>query len=108
MSLAHLDNPGAVRWFSGYGPAEVLGECPHSGCGHRGTGVVAWGPDLRHYELIECGIQGDDDGTDCAGNCRAWTDDRDRVTTPWLHVAVTADEQGVDGSVSGSHHSVSS
>lgn len=83
MSDVHLDHPGEMHWFSGYGPAPVLGECPHLGCEHRGTSVIAWGPDLEHYELAECDM-------DCDSTCRAWVDGRTVATTPWLHVAIPA------------------
>lgn len=76
-----LDNPGDVRWFSGHGPAPVVGLCPHAGCQHFGQAVIAWGPDLTRYELVRC-----DDAAGCAGRCRAWTDGSISATTPWLHV----------------------
>jgi hypothetical protein len=51
-----------IHWFHGYGPVELSGEeCAHD-CAHRGLSVIAWGPSLVHYELVEC--------TDC--RCRAW------------------------------------
>lgn len=51
-----------IHWFKGYGPVALAGgECDH-GCEHRSTRVIAWGPSLLHYELVQCG--------DCM--CRAW------------------------------------
>lgn len=86
MAESHLDNPGEIRWFSGEGPAPVLGPCEHN-CQHWGQGVIAWGPTLDRYELVECGTR-DDDG--CAARCRAWVDGRGRVTTAWLTVDLDA------------------
>jgi len=68
MSEAHLDHPGEWRWFHGYGPAEIVGQCPHDSCGHYGTSVIAYGPDFEHYELVTC-----DDTDGCNGSCRGWT-----------------------------------
>jgi hypothetical protein len=76
---AHLDHPGDLHWFSGYGPLAVLGECPHAACRHTGTSVIAWGPDLARYELVQCDL-------DCDSSCRAWVDGRGVATTPWLRV----------------------
>ena len=81
MAEPHLDHPDDVHWFSGYGPATVLGDCPHTACEHRGQSVIAWGPDLDHYELVECDM-------DCDSTCRAWINGRCATTTPWLHVDV--------------------
>jgi hypothetical protein len=53
-----------VHWFAGHGPADPIGPCPHD-CRHSAVSVIAWGPSLRHYELVQC-----DDV--CAGQCRAW------------------------------------
>lgn len=87
MAEAHLDNPGEIRWFKGECPLPVLGLCPHTACKHLGTGVIAWGPSLDRYELVECGSlnvpEADDD---CGTACRAWVDGRGRTTTEWLHV----------------------
>jgi hypothetical protein len=66
-SPAHVDRPGELHWFTGHGPARILGSCPHEGCPHTATRVVAWGPDLEHYELVVCDV---DEG--CAGRCRGW------------------------------------
>jgi hypothetical protein len=74
---------GEVRWFSGYRPGDVLGACPHTRCPHNATNVIAWGPDFKRYELVECDATGD--GC-CAGTCRAWIDHRARVTTEWLAI----------------------
>ncbi len=76
---ADLDHPGDFHWFSGYGPLPAAGECPHASCRHRATSVIAWGPDLTRYELVQC-------DSDCASSCRAWVDGRGIVTTPWLRM----------------------
>lgn len=67
MGEAHLDHPGDWHWFMGHGPAEIIGDCPHENCPHHAGSVVAYGPDYRHYELIQCDV---DEG--CNGNCRGW------------------------------------
>lgn len=88
MADPHLDHPGEIRWFKGEGPAPVLGPCPHS-CKHLGQGVIAWGPTMDRYELVECGIRPSGlggDNTDCAAQCRAWIDGYGLVTTAWLQV----------------------
>lgn len=70
---------GAIHWFKGYGPVPVA---PYTGtCDHWGQGVIAYGWDLKHYELVECGIDGPGN-TGC--RARAWSDDRGRTTTPWM------------------------
>lgn len=89
MAEAHLDHPGEIHWFKGEGPAPVIGPCPHTDCRHLGQSVIAWGPTLDRYELVECGIAGDAHG--CAGRCRAWVDGRGRVTTAWLQVEPVLD-----------------
>ena len=66
MAEAHVDTPGEIHWFSGEGPAPVLGPCPHHGCPHNALATLAWGPDHAHYELNRC-------DADCAGECRAWS-----------------------------------
>lgn len=81
MGEAHVDKPGEISWFSGYGPAAVHGPCPHGGCAHWGRSVIAWGPSLGRYELVQC-----DQADGCATSCRAWVDGRGRPTTAWLHV----------------------
>jgi hypothetical protein len=89
----HLDHPGEIRWFKGERALPVLGPCPHTDCKHLGQGVIAWGPTLDRYELVECGSLNVPPATDdCGTTCRAWVDGRGRVTTPWLHVdmSVTA------------------
>lgn len=86
MAEPHLDNPGDIRWFKGEGPAPVLGPCPHP-CRHLGQGVIAWGPSMERYELVECGSRADADGG-CEARCRAWVDGQGRTTTAWLHVDV--------------------
>lgn len=70
MSGAHLDHPGEVHWFHGYGPLPVVGPCPHTNCPHNGTSVIAWGPDYEHYELVTCDVDAEDGG--CAEQCRGW------------------------------------
>lgn len=82
MAEAHLDHPGEISWFSGYGPAPVIGPCPHTTCPHNMGGNIAWGPDMAHYTLDQCDVA---DG--CNGHCRAWHTDRSVSTTPWLQVA---------------------
>ena len=86
MAEPHVDNPGELRWLRGYGPAPVLGPCPHVDCRHLGRSVIADGPSLDRYELMQC------DDADCGTSCRAWADGRGRTTTAWLHVA-WADER---------------
>jgi hypothetical protein len=79
MAFIRVDLPGEVHWFAGYEPAPVLGECPHVGCPHNALTTIAWGPDVKHYELVTC-------DADCGGNCRAWVNGRTVATTPWLKV----------------------
>lgn len=68
MAEPHLDNPGDVTWFDGYGPLPVVGPCPHD-CDHAwGLATVAWGPDHEHYSLNECKQRGG-----CEGACRGWS-----------------------------------
>jgi hypothetical protein len=86
MAEPHLDHPGEIHWFSGEGPAAVLGPCPHAGCKHLGQGVIAWGPTLERYELVKCGTPGNVEDGRCAGACRAWVDGRGRVTSKWLQI----------------------
>lgn len=75
-----------VHWFHGYGPADPIGPCPHH-CQHRGQSVIAWGPSLRHYELVQC-----DDDAGCNRECRSWqratptSKGGIRNSHPWLHV----------------------
>lgn len=81
MAEIHLDHPGEIHWFKGYGPSPVLGACPHSGCPHNAQSVIAWGPDYERYELTQCDV-----AAHCDGGCRAWTDGTARATSPWLQV----------------------
>ena len=81
MTEAHLDHPGEISWWSGYGPAPVVGPCPHTNCPHLDSACVAYGPDWKHYTLERCVMP---DG--CNGNCRAWHDENMRTTTPWMQV----------------------
>lgn len=67
MSEVRLNHPGEVTWDVGHGPAQVSGPCEHDKCSHWDVRSVAWGPDFRHYELVECV-----DPEGCAGRCRAW------------------------------------
>lgn len=82
MSERHLDHPGDLHWFRGYGPAQIIGPCPHAGCRHHAQSVIAHGPDLTRYELVVCEVD-----AECAGQCRAWTDGGMDATTQWLEVA---------------------
>jgi hypothetical protein len=92
MAEAHLDHPGEISWFKGYGPLPVLGPCPHAECNHLGDGVIAWGPTMERFGLVTCGSirPADESPGDCAGHCRAWVDDRGRQVTPWLNVDLSA------------------
>lgn len=81
MAEAHLDHPGDIHWFHGYGPATVLGNCPHGNCAHNAQSVIAWGPSYDRYELVACDVI-----NGCATGCRAWVDSQGRVVTPWLQV----------------------
>ena len=59
-----------IQWFDCYPDAErerpAIGACPHE-CAHRLTATVAWGADLKHYELHTC-----DDPDGCNSDCRGW------------------------------------
>ena len=79
----HVDKPGEIKWFAGYGPRAVIGPCPHIGCRHHAQAVIAWGPDYERYELVECNVS-----EHCAGRCRAWTDGGPIATTAWLEVTL--------------------
>jgi hypothetical protein len=81
MAEAHLDHPGEVSWYKGYGPSPVLGPCPHCDCPHNAQSVIGWGPSLDRYELSQCDV-----AEGCDGGCRAWVDGRGRVRTAWLQV----------------------
>lgn len=64
-----IENPDVViDWFADYREPQrsrkPVGPCPHA-CEHRVIAIVAWGPDLAHYELAVC-----NDG--CGGDCRGW------------------------------------
>jgi hypothetical protein len=86
VAEAHLDHPGEIHWFKGYEPGRVAGPCVHAECSHLGQGVIAWGPSMERYELVTCGSidAADESPRDCASRCRAWSDDRGRIVTPWL------------------------
>lgn len=80
-----LDHPGVLKFFVGYGPAPVLGKCPHE-CKHNMLSVIAYGPDWEHYELLTC-----DAPEGCNGECRGWRvvtsmDDSSNRIRRWLHV----------------------
>lgn len=77
----YLDHPGDFHWFSGYGPRQVIGPCPHGNCPHNAISTVAWGPDATRYELVDCDV-----ADACEGNCRAWISSHSVTTAPWLHV----------------------
>lgn len=67
-----LEHPGEISWFKSYPEEEhrrPVGPCPHTECQHLGTSVVAWGPDLDHYELWVCD---DNSPGGCDGWCRGW------------------------------------
>jgi hypothetical protein len=99
---AHLDHPGEISWWRDYGPAPVLGPCPHTECEHWSLGTIAYGPDFEHYELVTCDVR---DG--CAGQCRAWTveyppavsppwftpDRPKHAVKPFLHVPTTEEDR---------------
>lgn len=78
-----------IDWFAGFGPVAVDGECDHH-CAHVGQKVIAWGPSLTHYELVEC--------TECG--CRAWkaalprSHGGIRESHPFLKVAAQNQEAG--------------
>lgn len=97
MAEAHLDHPGEMTWFKSYGPAPVIGPCPHAACKHLGQSVIAWGPSYERYELVDCGSldPADESDSDCAGQCRAWVDGRGRVVTAWLNVQIAPKQQEV-------------
>lgn len=86
MAEVHLDHPGEITWFDGWGSIPIAGLCTHAGCKHQFTSVIAWGPSLDRYELIRCGGWKDDEPEDCKGDCRAWVDSRGVVVTPWMMV----------------------
>ena len=65
MAEPHLDHPGETTWFAGYGPAPVIGPCPHVDCEHHGVRDIAWGPSYDQYALVACDDQ-------CDGQCRGW------------------------------------
>lgn len=82
-TLVEVDD---VRWFAGYDAKPIVGPCPHT-CQHRDSRVIAWGPSLRHYELIQC-----DDEDGCQQRCRAWeratptSNGGIRNSHPWMEV----------------------
>lgn len=82
MAEIHLDHPGEITWCGEHAPSPILGPCPHV-CDHNDQRVIAWGPDLEHYELAQCDVLGG-----CNGQCRAWTDGGPEMTTAWLQVEI--------------------
>lgn len=93
MGAAHLDHPDETRWFKGWGPAPVVGECPHGGCPHERTGAIAYGPDFAHYVLDVC-----KEPEGCNGECRGWFGEwpvghvpRYRPVEKWMHVPRSAE-----------------
>lgn len=54
-----------VHMFAGETWHDLGEKCDHD-CRHLGQTVVAWGPDIQHYELNHC--------DQCA--CRSWLDGR--------------------------------
>lgn len=68
--------PGEVQWLLDWGPKKVIGDCSHD-CEHTSTIAIAWGPDIDHYTLDECG--------EC--RCRAWIPVKRREwTTKPMHL----------------------
>lgn len=55
----------SVEMFAGYEWLDLGERCDHD-CPHKSQSVVAWGPDIAHYELNKCDRCG----------CRAWLDGR--------------------------------
>jgi len=79
--------PGAVHWLRGIGPVPVS---PYTGdCQHWGQDVIAYGWDLKHYELVQCGLDGP--GNDGCRS-RAWSNERSHITTPWMQPTNEAKE----------------
>jgi hypothetical protein len=68
VSDAHLDHPGDISWFKGYGPVRIIRACPHDLCPHNAISDIAWGPDYEHYTLVTCDVP-----EGCDGFCRAWS-----------------------------------
>ena len=61
LATSRVDNPGSWRFFTGFKAVAVSGHCSHD-CRHPAKAWIAWGPDLEHYTLAECG----------GCRCRAW------------------------------------
>lgn len=79
MAEAHVDQrPDEIEWFAGHQPATIIGPCDHDCPRLSDSRTIAWGPDLRHYTLVEC----------MACGCRAWLDERCMPSTPWLKPGV--------------------
>lgn len=86
MAEANLDHPGDITWFAGYGPAPVIGPCPHTACIHNLQSVIGWGPTYERYEIVRCDVP---DGG-CGSGCRAWVNAHGGVATAWLQVTEPA------------------
>lgn len=87
MGEPHVDRDmpsRLIKWYGGYGPSLVLGQCPHDGCCHDAQAAIAWGPSMERYELIKCDV-----ASGCYGGCRAWVNGQGRVTSAWLQVEAT-------------------
>jgi len=83
---AKLDHPGEISWIGNHQATPVLGKCPHTRCRHLGHGVVAWGPSIDRYELVQCGSPNYPESDEyCSGQCRAWADAGARIVTDWLY-----------------------
>lgn len=75
MSTPVIDDTthGAVHWWPGQGPKPVSSYT--GGCLHRMQRVIAYGWDLKHYELVEC-------DQECGS--RAWSNEKGKITTAWM------------------------
>ncbi|YCK81391.1 hypothetical protein M1D89_20325 [Arthrobacter sp. D3-18] len=92
MTAPHIDDTthGSVRWFHGKGPVPVQ---PYVGdCQHWGLTVIAWGWDLKHYELNTCDLTAN--GQPGCGS-RAWMNERGISTTQWMQPIIEANRQAI-------------
>jgi hypothetical protein len=81
MVAVHIDYPNEiVHWFSGRHDVPAIGPCMHR-CPHNQTATIAWGPDTKHYELVQCDVE-----EGCNHLCRAWQNPQGKITTEWLSV----------------------
>ena len=71
MSAPFKIDVDAVTMFSGHTWWDLGDVCAHD-CTHSDLTVVAWGPDVAHYELVECAVAAGGCG------CRAWWDGREQ------------------------------